>query len=346
MTPIHLSPEHEAVLTVALMGALADGQQSDAERQQVRDLARSLGGEAMVQRLPALITPVMLRRLPLAELCSRIQDPDLKHLAYELAVGVCESDGPACAAEQRFLQELREHLALRPLEVQQVHQIPDAVSRQLSEGLQSQGAAAVSVAALASGANPPAASSEDLGLAPGPIAASPVVDEAELDRRILKASVINGALELLPQSWATMAIVPLQMRLVHQMGVAYGYRLDSGHIREFVATAGLGLGSQYLEQMGRKLVGGLLGKVAGGLGRGVGRAATGMAFSFASTWAIGQLARRYYAGGRQMNTAMLKETYQSLLGQGKQLQGRHLPQIEQQARSIKPADVMQWVKGA
>lgn len=345
MSSVHLSIEHEAVLTVALMGALADGQQSEAERQQVRDLARTLGGDAMVQRLPVLLTPVMLRRLPLADLCSRIQDPDLKHLAYELAVGVCESDGPACAAEQRFLQELREHLALRPLEVQQVHQIPDAVSQQLSEGLQADRLAPVLVTAPTLGTNQPTALTQE-SAAPNSVAAQPVVDEAELDRRILKASVINGALELLPQSWATMAIVPLQMRLVHQIGLVYGYRLDSGHIREFVATAGLGLGSQYLEQMGRKLVGGLLGKVAGGLGRGVGRAATGMAFSFASTWAIGQLARRYYAGGRQMNTAMLKDTYQSLLGQGKQLQSRHLPQIEQQARSIKPADVMQWVKGA
>jgi len=39
-------------------------------------------------------------------------------------------------------------------------------------------------------------------------------------------------------------------------------------------------------------VGGLLGKVMGGLGRGVGSAGTGMAMSFATTYALGQLAVR------------------------------------------------------
>ena len=40
----------------------------------------------------------------------------------------------------------------------------------------------------------------------------------------------------------------------------------------YIAAAGVGLTSQYLEQFGRKLLGGLLGSVAGGLGRGRGRA--------------------------------------------------------------------------
>ena len=45
---------------------------------------------------------------------------------------------------------------------------------------------------------------------------------------------------------------------------------DAGMVKEFIATAGVGLTGQYLEQFGRKLVGGLLGSVLGGLGRGVG----------------------------------------------------------------------------
>ncbi len=42
-----------------------------------------------------------------------------------------------------------------------------------------------------------------------------------------------------------------------------GVALDQGHIREFIAAVGVGLTSQYLEQFGRKLIGGLLGKAAG-----------------------------------------------------------------------------------
>ena len=81
--------------------------------------------------------------------------------------------------------------------------------------------------------------------------------------------ITNGALELLPETLSTMAIIPLQMRLVYRIGQAYGYELDSGHVKDFLATVGVGLTSQYLEQAGRKLLGGLLGRVAGGLGRGI-----------------------------------------------------------------------------
>jgi uncharacterized protein (DUF697 family) len=94
-----------------------------------------------------------------------------------------------------------------------------------------------------------------------------IPDATTLDRQIVNASVTNAALELLPESLASMAILPLQVRLVYQIGKAYGYELDQGHIKEFVATLGVGLTGQYLEQFGRKLLGGLLGTVLGGVGR-------------------------------------------------------------------------------
>jgi hypothetical protein len=37
------------------------------------------------------------------------------------------------------------------------------------------------------------------------VAAQPNVSEAELDKSILNHALMNGALELLPQSWASMA---------------------------------------------------------------------------------------------------------------------------------------------
>src|SRR5690606_37184808 len=135
------------------------------------------------------------------------------------------------------------------------------------------------------------------------------------------------------------------VKMVYEVGQAHGVALDQGHIREFIAAAGVGLGSQYLEQFGRKLIGGLLGKALGrGVG-GVGRAATGMAFSFATTYALGQVAKRYYAGGRQMNTAMLKEAFQGLLGPAKQMQTQYLPQIQQKAASLDAGQVLAMVRG-
>ena len=108
-----------------------------------------------------------------------------------------------------------------------------------------------------------------------------------------------------------MAIIPLQIKMVYGIGKAHGVELDQGHIKEFIAAAGVGLTSQYLEQFGRKLLGGLLGKAAGKAFGKMGSAATGMAFSFATTYALGQVARRYYAGGRTMSTALLRSAFSS-----------------------------------
>jgi uncharacterized protein (DUF697 family) len=144
-----------------------------------------------------------------------------------------------------------------------------------------------------------AATASTKAAASGPVvAAVPSVSAAELDKSILNYAMLNGALELLPQSWASMAIIPLQVKMVYGIGKAHGVELDQGHIKEFIAAAGVGLTSQYLEQFGRKLLGGLLGKVAGKTVGKLGGAATGMAFSFATTYALGQVAKRYYGGGR------------------------------------------------
>ena len=170
--------------------------------------------------------------------------------------------------------------------------------------------------------------------------------DAELDQSILNYALLNGALELLPQSWASMAIIPMQVKMVYGFGKAHGVELDQGHIKEFIAAAGVGLTSQYLEQFGRKLLGGLLGKAAGRTIGGLGGTATGMAFSFATTYALGQVAKRYYAGGRVMNTAMLRETFEGLLGPAKQMQSQYLPQIQQKAATLDAAKVMAMVRGA
>ena len=133
--------------------------------------------------------------------------------------------------------------------------------------------------------------------------------------------------------------------MVYRIGKAYGVELDTGHIKEFIAAAGVGLTSQYLEQFGRKLLGGLLGKMAGKTVGKIGGAATGMAFSFATTYALGQVAKHYYAGGRVMDTAVLRDTFQNLLGSAKQMQTQYLPQIQQQAATLDMGKVMSMVRG-
>jgi uncharacterized protein (DUF697 family)/tellurite resistance protein len=306
------TPEQQAILSIALLAAFVDGAQ-DREREEIRRIAESLAGESGSEQLSTLYQDVLLKRVDLAKAAASLTDPAHKQLAYEMAVCVCDADAVASPAEQQFLRELRDALQLDVGKAAQVVREADALA----------------AAPLAAGSTPAGAST---------------MSEAEMDKYILNHAIANGAIELLPQSLATMAIIPLQMKLVYRIGQSYGYEMDKGHIKEFLATAGVGLTSQYVEQVGRKLLGGLLGAVAGGLGRGLGSVATGAAFSFATTYALGQLAKRYYAGGRQMNTALLQQTYQSLLGQAKQLQGQFSGEIQQKARSLDVSQVMNMVK--
>jgi len=162
----------------------------------------------------------------------------------------------------------------------------------------------------------------------------------ETDKVILNAAILNGALELLPESLATIAIIPLQMKLVYRIGKSHGFELDRGHVKDFLATAGVGLISQYLEQAGRKLLGGLLGKIGGGLLGGLGKQAVSSGMSFASTYALGHVAKRYYAGGRVLSAQVLREAFDGMLGEAGALQARHLPQMRERARSLDTAQLI------
>src|SRR5690606_6953872 len=171
------------------------------------------------------------------------------------------------------------------------------------------------------------------------------LSEADMDRKILNASILNGAIELLPENLSTLAIIPLQMRLVYQVGQSYGYELDSGHIKDLLATLGVGLTSQYLEQAGRKLLGGLLGKAGRGIFGGVGRQAVSSGMSFASTYALGHVANQYYAGGRTLDPQMLRDAYQHVMAEGRQLQAKYLPQMQETAGGLNTARILQVVRG-
>ena len=82
------------------------------------------------------------------------------------------------------------------------------------------------------------------------------------------------------------------------------------------------------------------------MGKGIGKAATSVAFSFATTYALGQVAKRYYAGGRQMNTAVLQDSFNNLLGPAKEMQAQYLPQIRDKAQNLDMGQVMSLVRGA
>jgi uncharacterized protein (DUF697 family) len=229
-----------------------------------------------------------------------------------MAVCVCDADGVRSTAENDFLDKLRGLLQIDAIQAQSFAKQADALA--------------------------------DAPLVAVPIESGSSVDTAALDKSVLNYAILNGALELLPQSLASMAILPLQMKMVYGIGKAHGYELDREHIKDFAATLGVGMTGQYVEQMGRKLIGGLLGKVGGGLLGNLGGAATGAAFSFATTYALGKVAQQYYGNGRSIDAAQLKQVFAQMFSQGKQMQGQYRAQIEQKAQTIDVTQLLGMVR--
>jgi len=303
--------EQQAILALSLMAAYADGGKDAAEREQIKRIADGLAPQAAFD-LPGLLQDVLLKRRALATEAAALKSPETRQLAYEMAVCVCDADGVRSEAENTFLQQLASALGLDSSHTQSFADRADALA--------------------------------EVPLTAEPLPPVATVNAQALDKSIVNYAVLNGALELLPQSLASMAILPLQMKMVYAIGKAHGYELDREHIKDFAATLGIGLTGQYVEQMGRKLIGGLFGKIGGGLLGGLGSAATGAAFSFATTYALGKVAQQYYGNGRNIDAAQLKQVFAQMFSQGKQLQSQYTAQIEQKAQTIDVGQIIDMVK--
>jgi uncharacterized protein (DUF697 family)/tellurite resistance protein len=311
--------ERQAIMTLAIMAAFADDRKEAAERDEVRRVADSLSRDSDIN-VAALYQDVLLKRATLDSAVAALASPETRRLAYELAVGVCNADGALSDGERTFLYALETRLGFDHAEAESARAFTAE-----SEAL--------AVAPLA-------------GVPPIPEPAAPAAAAApDHDKMILNYAILNGALELLPDSLATMAIIPLQMKMVYRIGKSYGYELDRGHIKDFLATAGIGMASQYVEQVGIRLLGSLFGKkrLRGMIGR-MANQAISSGFSFATTYALGRLAVRYYAGGRTFSTQVLKDTYAGLLGEAKGLEQQYLPAIREKARTVNVAQVLQEVR--
>jgi uncharacterized protein (DUF697 family)/tellurite resistance protein len=302
--------ERRAVLAIAIHAALADGAPSDLEREQIRRVADSLSGDPAAG-LPSAYQSVLVDGRGVEEFAAALTSPEARRFAYEMAVAVAESDGVRSAAERAFLDRLRAILS--------VDAGPAAEMERHTQALLT-----APLAAPASPARP---------------------DPAALDARILNYAILNGALELLPESLATMAIIPLQMKLVYEVGAAHGYALDRGHAAELLATVGVGVAGQAVEQVGRKILGGILGSMGGRMLGGLGRQAASSGVAFATTYALGQVAKEYYASGRQIDAARLKQVFQRMLEDARGLAGSYSGQVAEKARTLDMAKIVSIVKG-
>jgi uncharacterized protein (DUF697 family) len=256
-----------------------------------------------------------------------------------MAVAVCDADGRCSDAERRFLDTLRVSLGLDADESATVVAEADRLADfELAAAPTAIAMTPVMTTTMTTTAAPSTSSPSTTRDVAANVA-------AEIDASILKYAILNGALELLPQGLATMAIVPLQMKMVYGVGKSYGVSLDRGHIKEFIATIGVGMTSQVVENFARDLLGGLAKKFLGKTAGKVVKTATGAAMSFATTYALGQVAKQYYAGGRKLSSVDLRALFSREVERAKGLYTQHRPEIEQSARTLDAKQVLAMVRG-
>ncbi len=313
--------ERQAILEVCFHAALADGQKSATEQAALQRVVDRLQVQLPFELNTA--ADLYARSQAVESVAQQLRTPETARLAYEMAVAICEADEPPNSAERWFLDELRRGLALDPEVANQVQHDADELS----------------AAAL------PAATVSTVSSVPPVTSAAATASAAELDQLVLNNAILAGALELLPNTLATMAIVPVQMRLVYLVGKAHGYELDRGHIKDLLATVGVGLASQVVENYAERAVRGLLGKFVGGLLTGMAGQLTSSGVSFATTYALGQLARQYYGGGRQFSAIELRSLYDSLSSQGRSLQSSYGAQIREQASRVNLGNLTSLLRG-
>jgi uncharacterized protein (DUF697 family)/tellurite resistance protein len=318
----------EALYSICLLAAFSDGGKADAEREELKEIGESLLPPEF--NAAGIYQKVLLKRTTVAQESAKLDAPEWRQLAYEMAVKVCEADGVTSPAEKDFLANLAGELGIAKSEAVGIVAAGDEV-------------AAADVAEVAPALLPAL-----------PPALPAVADKkSEVDSLILKYSILNGALELLPETLSTMAIIPLQMKLVNSVGKHHGVSLDKRQLLEFLGAAGIGATSQVVEGFAVKMIGGLagkfgkqfLGKTAGGYAKKGVNQLTSSAFSFASTWAIGQLAQRYYANGRSWSGIDAKATFQNLRHEAEPLHQKLLPQIQEQAAGLDHRKVLAMLKG-
>jgi uncharacterized protein (DUF697 family) len=322
--PAPVLSERDAVAALCLMAAQADGLRAE-ERTRLSEVFEALGGVDSAR----LFKDVLLGHVAMDDAVAALTSPGMRAYAFEMAVGACDADGHTSDAERAFLDQLERALGLE-------HAAAVATLEQ-AEALADAPMALVPAAA-------PAVAGGSATLA----SAAPAADEAarpDLDRLVLNRAIMAGALELLPQSLATMAIVPVQLKTVADVGKAHGFALDQGSVRELLAIAGVGLTGQVLEGYARKLFGGALRGIAGKAAGALGKTATSAVTTFATTYAIGKVADAYYGGGRTLEAVRIKELFARELERGRALFASHQGDVQRQAATTNLGELTRQLRG-
>ncbi len=151
----------------------------------------------------------------------------------------------------------------------------------------------------------------------------PITDPAkrqkEIDQDVLKYSVLSAVLGAFPVPGVAiatdLAIIALQVKLVRDIGQYWGHKVDKAAAKTLLGGLGLGTGARIAVSNLAKLV-----PVWG--------STFGATTAFATTWALGKVANRYFESGQKESVADLKKELKAKESEGKDAYAQQKDAIE------------------
>jgi uncharacterized protein (DUF697 family)/tellurite resistance protein len=255
--------------------------------------------EAALEALPA---PGDLKRYldetaPLEEILAEVKSPEAREQLWHSACSLANADGVASAEEKALLEQIRTRFEI------------------------DSGKASVTERVLAEARDTVLPS----GIAP---IADPKLRQKEIDQDTLKYSVLSAVLGAFPVPGVAiatdLAVVALQVKLVRDIGQYWNHKVD----REAAKTllAGLGLGT------GARIAVSNLAKLVPGWG-----SAFGATTAFATTWALGKIANRYFESGQKADLGDLKKDMKAMEKAGKDAYAQNRETIEARRKASEAA---------
>jgi uncharacterized protein (DUF697 family) len=152
----------------------------------------------------------------------------------------------------------------------------------------------------------------------------PARRDMEINEDIIKYSALSAVAGAMPIPVvgfvADLAVIAIQTKMVHDIGQYCGHSLDQKAIRAFMASAMGSLGLRIAVNNLARFVPGWGSVFAGGT-------------SFASTFALGKVAQRYFEAGKTLDDSELQGLFQQQRAAGAQVMTQEKERIDETTRT-------------
>ncbi|MGE0867384.1 MAG: DUF533 domain-containing protein [Kofleriaceae bacterium] len=251
--------------------------------------------ESTFEMLPGSASPqsFLNEQIDFDQTLSQVTSAQAREQLWQAACSIIYADGTASAEEQKLLDKMRNSF--------HIDEGKASSTRRIFE------------------------EAKDTLLPSNIVAVSdPAQRQKEIDQDTIKYSILSALLGAFPVpgiAIATdLAIVALQIKLIRDVGQYWGHRVDKETAKTLLAGLGLGTGARIAVSNLAKLV-----PVWG--------SAFGATTAFATTWALGKIANRYFEGGQKSEPGALRSEMKAMESEGKKAFAQYKEQIETKKKS-------------